>query len=86
MKHHKLILALGICLGLIILPSCSAPPGTMGDGNAGEADDPGDAPKISSPEPVFNYGSAKEGEAVEHTFRILNTGKRDLHIERAKGS
>ena len=91
MNHQKLILAVGLGLGLIVLPSCGGLPGTIGEEGAGEADDPdaalhGDAPKISSAQPVFNYGSVKQGEVVEHTFAIANTGTRDLHIERAKGS
>jgi hypothetical protein len=92
MKHEKLILALGIGLGLVILPSCPGGPPQDDQDNAQAGEDPdaahprGDAPKISAAEPVFNYGNVKEGEVVEHTFTIVNNGGRDLHIERAKGS
>ena len=44
------------------------------------------APKISSVEPLFDFGEVKQGEKVEHVFQIENTGKADLVIKRATGS
>jgi hypothetical protein len=44
------------------------------------------APRISAPEPVFEFGSVKEGAIVEHTFKLVNTGTSELHLTGAKGS
>ena len=44
------------------------------------------APKISSAEPLFDFGEVKQGEKVEHVFQIRNTGTADLVINRATGS
>jgi hypothetical protein len=44
------------------------------------------APKISSDEPLFDFGQVKQGEKVEHLFRVQNTGTADLVIDRATGS
>jgi hypothetical protein len=92
MNHRKLILAVGIGLGLAVLPSCPAVIPHDGEENAQAGEDPeaaeprGDAPRISAAQPVFNYGRVSQGDVVEHTFTIVNKGAGDLHIERAKGS
>ncbi len=44
------------------------------------------APEISSVEPLFDFGQARQGEKVEHVFQIQNTGTADLVIKRATGS
>lgn len=43
-------------------------------------------PKISSVEPLFDFGEVKQGEKVEHIFQIRNIGTADLIINRATGS
>ena len=43
-------------------------------------------PRISSIEPLFDFGEVNEGERVEHVFQIQNTGSADLVIKRAAGS
>ncbi len=35
--------------------------------------------------PSFDFGTVKEGEKVEHTFKFKNTGKEPLVISNAKG-
>ena len=44
------------------------------------------APKISSVEPLFNFGEVKQGEKVVHVFQIQNTGTADIVINRTTGS
>ena len=39
------------------------------------------APKISSENTTYNFGSVSEGSRVEHTFELKNTGNSDLHIK-----
>ena len=43
-------------------------------------------PEISPVEALFDFGQARQGEKVEHAFRIRNTGTADLVIKRATGS
>lgn len=42
--------------------------------------------KMSFSEEVFEYGSVKEGETVEHVFKFTNTGKVPLTIQSAKST
>ena len=42
--------------------------------------------KMTFTEEVFDYGTIKEGEAVEHTFKFTNTGVAPLIIEGAKST
>ncbi len=44
------------------------------------------APKISSVEPLFDFGEVKQGGKVEHVFQILNTGTADLVINSVTSS
>ena len=41
-------------------------------------------PQISINSPVFDFGEVNEGEKIEHTFVIKNTGKANLVINSAK--
>jgi len=43
-------------------------------------------PQITAVAGDFNFGKVKQGQAVEHTFKIKNTGGADLKIEKARGS
>lgn len=54
--------------------------------NVGPATHSQAGPKISSDEPLFDFGEVKQGEKVEHVFQIRNTGTADLVIKRATGS
>jgi Protein of unknown function (DUF1573)/Flagellar-associated PapD-like len=47
---------------------------------------PGQAPKIKLLEPLYNFGTALEGEMVRHTFKIQNVGKGTLIIRGVKTS
>ena len=44
------------------------------------------APKISSDEPLFDFGEVRQGEKVEHVFQIRNTGAADLVVTKATAS
>ncbi len=44
------------------------------------------APKIEVTENVFDFKQIKQGESVNHTFKIKNTGKSDLIIRKTKAS
>ena len=43
-------------------------------------------PKISAVDSTFDFGKVKQGSAVEHVFKIRNTGDKDLTIKSARGS
>jgi hypothetical protein len=44
------------------------------------------APAISIPEKVFNFGEINQGEKVEHKFKVTNTGKSTLVFRKIKAS
>jgi hypothetical protein len=46
----------------------------------------GQAAKMDFEEYVFDFGSIKEGENVEHTFKFTNSGKAPLVITNARGN
>lgn len=41
-------------------------------------------PKIVLKERVFDFKEVKEGEVIEHTFKVLNQGDRTLKIIKIK--
>ena len=41
-------------------------------------------PQLTINSPVFDFGEVNEGEKLEHTFLIKNTGKANLVISSAK--
>ncbi len=43
-------------------------------------------PKISTPEDMFDFGEITEGQIVEHSFIIYNTGEETLEIQRVRAS
>ena len=45
-----------------------------------------DAPKIEFQEKVYNFGTIKQNDVVEHEFKFKNTGKKDLIIRKIKAS
>ena len=44
------------------------------------------APIISVAQPVYEFGEAKEGEKVKHTYAFVNTGKAPLIISNVSAS
>ena len=44
------------------------------------------APKIVAVEATFDFGKVKQGDPVEHVFKIKNTGTAELKIDKARGS
>jgi hypothetical protein len=93
MIRTKPLLALSV-VALTILGGCnsSAPaPTPSADEPAGETavaataePEATAAPKIEAEEPVFDFGSIKPTERVDHVFKIKNTGTADLKIERVQ--
>lgn len=53
---------------------------------AEEAVAPENAPVISFAETTYDFGTIKQGDVVEHTFKFTNTGKSPLIIESATAS
>lgn len=49
-------------------------------------EDPKEAAQITFEEEVFDFGTVKEGEIVEHTFTFTNTGKIPLVISEARAT
>ena len=48
------------------------------------ADDP--APRAVVDAPVYDFGSVEQGAAVEHVFRVRNTGKAPMRVDQVKGT
>jgi hypothetical protein len=46
----------------------------------------GRAPRVVAVEANFDFGRAKQGAPVEHSFVLRNMGQGELIIERAQGS
>ena len=44
------------------------------------------APVISVDDPEFQFGTIEQGEKVEHTYKVTNSGKSDLHIRKVSAS
>jgi len=44
------------------------------------------APAISFEEPVYDFGTVKQGQVVDHAFTFTNTGKSPLIIESASAT
>jgi len=64
------------------LTACDAPP-TPTAPAAGAA---AAAPNIVFAETAHDFGQAKSGDVLEHTFRFTNRGEGDLLLEQPKGS
>ncbi|MBI3757201.1 MAG: DUF1573 domain-containing protein [Deltaproteobacteria bacterium] len=43
-------------------------------------------PRLTFPEPVFDFGKVEQGEQVSHTFHFTNQGGQELRIESVKTS
>jgi hypothetical protein len=70
-------------LGLAWAAACGKKAPEAGDGSAAEKAGP---PRIVAAEPAFNAGKIKQGENVEHVFKVRNEGRSDLTLEKAKSS
>jgi len=44
------------------------------------------APVLNVDDPEFKFGKINQGEKVEHTYMLTNSGKSDLHIRKVKAS
>ncbi|MCK4662813.1 MAG: DUF1573 domain-containing protein [Bacteroidales bacterium] len=44
------------------------------------------APVIEFERKIYNFGTIKQGEIIEHDYKFTNTGKRDLIIRKTKAS
>lgn len=58
----------------------------IGDAGNAEAAPSGPATTISFEEPVYDFGTRKTGEFVDHVYKFKNTGSEPLVITNAKGS
>ncbi len=50
------------------------------------ADQLANAPVLSVDDPEFKFGKINQGDKVEHTYVLSNSGKTDLHIRKVKAS
>jgi hypothetical protein len=81
----KALLALCACLvAAAAWTSCSKCGGK--DEAAGAAKPAAGVPKIVAVEAAFDFGKAKQGDEVEHVYKIRNQGDGELRIEKARGS
>ena len=56
------------------------------DFSALTADQLANAPVLKVDDPEFKFGKIKQGDKVEHTYVLSNSGKTDLHIRKVKAS
>jgi hypothetical protein len=45
-----------------------------------------DLPRVTVDAPVHDFGSVEQGTAVEHVFRLKNTGRGTLRVDHVKGT
>ncbi|HUT76306.1 MAG TPA: DUF1573 domain-containing protein [Polyangia bacterium] len=79
----KLVLAAMLGLGLALVGGCGKKSPEAGDASVAKQAGP---PRIVAPEPAFNAGKVKQGENVEHVFKVKNEGQAELVLEKAKSS
>jgi hypothetical protein len=48
--------------------------------------EPSRGPRISLPEPVFDFGQVREGSVLEHVFEIRNAGTEVLLLRQVRPS
>lgn len=77
-RWYLLVLAAGMVAGSGCSKKESAP--------TEEVDKAAGKPKIQAIQPEFDFGKVKQGEDVEHTFKLKNVGTKELVIEKTKGS
>ena len=72
-----------LCIGFsTLVVSCDSSPKTGEGSNSANVPD-AEKPVLHFEEPVYNFGTIKEGEEVVHDFAFTNTGKSDLLIASA---
>ena len=89
MNTRSTSLLLGLCLSIALLAAaCGQKAGESKSEPVAKqpAMQSAGPAKIVAAEPVFNFGEVKEGQRVEHVFKISNQGDEQLDIKRAKGS
>ncbi len=90
MKKVSIIIA--VCLSAVVLVSCGKEKASSKVKkenllNAEKRDSSiGGAPEIAFDKDVFDFGTVNEGDVVEHSFLVTNTGASDLVITKAKAS
>ncbi|MFP9098381.1 DUF1573 domain-containing protein [Flavobacterium sp. RHBU_24] len=80
-----------IAMASLLLASCKENAAlSIDDETAKKAEiahaDAGKMPVIKFAEPEFDFGTIKQGDKVEHTFKFTNEGTADLIISDAKAS
>jgi len=80
-----------IAMASLLLASCKENAAlSIDDDTAKKAEiahaDAGKIPVIKFAEPEFDFGTIKQGDKVEHTFKFTNAGTADLIISDAKAS
>lgn len=81
----KLTLALGVVAALAVgAGGCEDQSGRGAAASSSAAAKP--APKIVALAPKFHFGKVKQGQEVEHVYKIRNDGSTPLLIQKAKGS
>jgi hypothetical protein len=80
---QKLVLAALLGLGLALAAGCGKKAPEAGDASVAAQAGP---PRIVALEASFNAGKVKQGENVEHVFKVKNEGRTDLILEKAKSS
>jgi len=71
----------GIALAGVLLGGGPA----LGQRTPDKKDVPGPVPVITADKAEYDFGTAVQGEDVEHVFTIRNKGKGLLKIEKARG-
>ena len=84
----RLVFASFLGLALIGSLACSSEAAIAPTAKSAAADTAGEAvvaqqgtPKIVASEAVFDFGTIKPKETIEHVFTIKNEGDGDLHID-----
>jgi hypothetical protein len=78
------IVMLGGCNSSSPTPTPSEAEPVAAEPSAEAAEAQTGAPKIAADEAVFEFGSIKPTDKVEHVFKIRNAGTADLKIERVQ--
>jgi hypothetical protein len=79
----RLFLAAMLGLGLAWAAGCGKKVEEGGKDAAVEKPAP---PRIAAVQSSFDAGKVKQGENVEHVFKVRNEGKSELILEKAKSS
>lgn len=78
----KIPVLLFLCLPIFFSPAFAA----ASQNPPVQQQQPGDTPQIQVANPDYDFGSAPQGDMVEHVFTVKNTGKQTLKIQHVKVS